>query len=144
MNSKLHVALNVKNLTESIEFYRTAFGTEPDKTARGYARFDLSSPPIVLTLNEQLRVKRGGSLNHFGIRLGSAEDYQAARERLGPTGLIRKEQRRTKCCHAIQDKIWLKDPDGNHWEFYVLLEDFQPPASEAVATPSGSVRAGDD
>lgn len=29
----------------------------------------------------------------------------------------------TNCCYAIQDKIWVSDPDGNEWEVFVVNED---------------------
>ena len=25
------------------------------------------------------------------------------------------------CCYAVQDKTWVKDPDGNEWEVFVVL-----------------------
>jgi hypothetical protein len=31
--------------------------------------------------------------------------------------------KRTPCCYARQDKIWVHDPDGHPWEVYVLLHD---------------------
>lgn len=38
---KPHVAINVKELDASIEFYRHLFGEEPAKVRPGYAKFDL-------------------------------------------------------------------------------------------------------
>jgi hypothetical protein len=32
----------------------------------------------------------------------------------------------TDCCYAVQDKIWVQDPDGNNWEVFVVLEDNLP------------------
>jgi hypothetical protein len=29
----------------------------------------------------------------------------------------------TNCCYATQDKTWVRDPDGNEWEVFVVLED---------------------
>ena len=29
----------------------------------------------------------------------------------------------TNCCYALQDKTWVRDPDGNEWEVCVVLED---------------------
>ena len=29
----------------------------------------------------------------------------------------------TNCCYAIQDKIWVNDPDSNEWEVFVVKED---------------------
>jgi len=26
------------------------------------------------------------------------------------------------CCYAVQNKVWVTDPDGNNWEVYVVLD----------------------
>ena len=52
MTPKLHVALNVNNLEESLEFYQALWGVEPVKVRRGYAKFDVAEPGVNLTLNE--------------------------------------------------------------------------------------------
>ncbi len=49
---KAHLALNVRNVATSIEFYKKMFGIEPSKVRTGYAKFDLQNPPLNLTLNE--------------------------------------------------------------------------------------------
>jgi hypothetical protein len=32
----------------------------------------------------------------------------------------------TSCCYATQDKTWVKDPDRNEWEVFVVLQDNLP------------------
>jgi SAM-dependent methyltransferase len=32
----------------------------------------------------------------------------------------------TFCGYARQDKVWIKDPDGNFWEVYIVEEDVDP------------------
>ena len=39
MTPKIHVALNVNNLEESLQFYRALWGIEPAKVRIGYAKF---------------------------------------------------------------------------------------------------------
>ncbi len=29
----------------------------------------------------------------------------------------------TACCYAVQDKVWIEDPDGNSWEVFVVKGD---------------------
>ena len=36
---KAHLALNVTNVSNSIDFYRRVFGIEPSKVRTGYAKF---------------------------------------------------------------------------------------------------------
>ena len=44
---KAHVALNVKDVETSIEFYKKMLGIEPSKVRTGYAKFDIISPPLI-------------------------------------------------------------------------------------------------
>ncbi|HEY5837553.1 MAG TPA: VOC family protein, partial [Pyrinomonadaceae bacterium] len=56
---KAHLALNVNDVTESIEFYRKLFGIEPSKVRTGYAKFDVQNPPLNFTLNQGSVPNRG-------------------------------------------------------------------------------------
>ena len=47
-----HLAINVRKVTESVDFYRALFGVEPVTVRCGYAKFDLQNPPLNFTLNE--------------------------------------------------------------------------------------------
>ena len=49
---KVHVTIKVRNLEASLEFYRRLFGIEPCKVPKGYAKFDVSNPPLNFTLNQ--------------------------------------------------------------------------------------------
>lgn len=122
---KAHLALNVKNVEESIEFYKKMFGIEPVKVRAGYAKFDVANPPLNFTLNE-VPFKERGALSHLGIQVASTEDVLAVRERWNEQGLVTRDEMQTDCCYAIQDKTWVRDPDGNEWEVFVVLEDNLP------------------
>ena len=119
---KAHLALNVKNVERSTQFYRLMLGIEPSKVRRGYAKFDVQNPPLNLTLNE-VAFKERGALSHLGIQLTSTEDVLAMRETWAERGLVTREEMQTNCCYAVQDKTWVTDPDGNQWEAFVVLED---------------------
>lgn len=119
---KAHLALNVKDVERSTEFYRKLFGLEPSKVRTGYAKFDVQNPPLNLTLNEG-GVKERGALSHLGIQVAATADVLALRERWIERGLATRDEMQTNCCYAIQDKTWVSDPDGNAWEAFVVLED---------------------
>lgn len=119
---KAHLALNVHNVEESIKFYKKMLGIEPGKVRTGYAKFDVQNPPLNLTLNEHLFSGRG-ALSHLGIQVSSTDDVLAMREKWVEAGLVTRDEMQTSCCYAVQDKTWVRDPDGNEWEVFVVLKD---------------------
>src|SRR5262245_27790387 len=133
MTPKLHLALNVNNLEESLAFYRALWGVEPVKVRRGYAKFDVAEPGVNLTLNEN-PVKEAGGLNHLGVQVDSTEAVTEMQKRWEERGLkIALEEKQTSCCYAVQDKAWVVDPNGYRWEVFVVLEDNLPEVAEAEA-----------
>ncbi|MFZ0298413.1 MAG: ArsI/CadI family heavy metal resistance metalloenzyme [Candidatus Sulfotelmatobacter sp.] len=129
---KAHLAINVRNVEQSIEFYRKMFGIEPSKVRSGYAKFDVQNPPLNFTLNE-VPFKDAGALSHMGIQVGSTDDVLATREMWASAGLIPRDEMQTNCCHALQDKAWVHDPDGNEWEVFVVLQDNLPERGQSSA-----------
>ena len=128
---KAHLALNVKDVTESIDFYRKLFGIEPSKVRTGYAKFDVQNPPLNFTLN-QGSVPNRGALSHLGIQVRSTDDVLATRQKWNEAGLLTRDEMQTSCCYATQDKTWVRDPDGNEWEVFVVLEDNLPETTAAA------------
>lgn len=122
---KAHLALNVHSVERSIEFYKKLLGIEPSKVRTGYAKFDVQNPPLNLTLNEHQFTERG-ALSHLGIQVTSTDDVLATREKWAEAGLLTRDEMQTSCCYALQDKTWVRDPDGNEWEVFVVLEDNLP------------------
>jgi catechol 2,3-dioxygenase-like lactoylglutathione lyase family enzyme len=119
---KAHLALNVRNVEKSIDFYQKLLGLGPSKVRTGYAKFDVQNPPLNLTLNEVAFNERG-ALSHLGIQVASTEDVLAMREQWAEAGLVTRDEMQTNCCYATQDKTWVRDPDGNEWEAFVVLKD---------------------
>src|SRR6478672_8596513 len=133
---KAHLALNVHSVERSIEFYKKLLAIEPSKVRSGYAKFDLQNPPLNLTLNEAAFSERG-ALSHLGIQVASTEDVLATRELWRAAGLTTRDEMRTDCCYAVQDKSWVSDPDGNQWEVFVVLEDNLPEKRAMVTAGQG-------
>jgi catechol 2,3-dioxygenase-like lactoylglutathione lyase family enzyme len=127
---KPHVSINVRNINESIAFYKKMLGIEPAKVRTRYAKFDVQYPPLNLALNEVAYGERG-ALSHLGLQVASTEDVLAVRERWAASGLFTRDEMQTSCCYAVQDKAWVSDPDGNEWEVFVVLEDNLPESPEA-------------
>jgi catechol 2,3-dioxygenase-like lactoylglutathione lyase family enzyme len=122
---KAHLSINVKDVERSTDFYKKLFGIEPSKVRRGYAKFDVQNPPLNFTLNH-VPFTDAGALSHMGIQVASTEDVLKLRQSWADAGLITRDEMQTDCCYATQDKTWVKDPDGNEWEAFVVLKDNLP------------------
>jgi catechol 2,3-dioxygenase-like lactoylglutathione lyase family enzyme len=123
---KVHIALNTPAFAESVAFYQAFFGQAPVKHKPGYAKFDVQDPPLNLTLNE-VPAAAPGALNHLGIQVASTTAVHEAAGRLRAAGLATLAEKDTDCCYALQDKIWVTDPNGYRWEIFVVkVADTQP------------------
>ena len=120
--SRVQLAINVDDLSESIAFYSALFGTEPAKLRPGYANFAIAEPPLKLILLEN--PGQGGSLNHLGVEVADTDAVDAEQARLAEAGLTSVDERDSTCCYARQDKFWVKGaPDDERWEIYTVLAD---------------------
>jgi catechol 2,3-dioxygenase-like lactoylglutathione lyase family enzyme len=131
---KPHVSLNVTNIDASVAFYEKAFGVPATKRRPGYAKFDLQVPSLNLTMQEAPRT--GVNASHFGVQVASTDDVLEARSRFEEVGLKTFTEEDTSCCYAVQDKVWIEDPDGNSWEVFVVKADapvMRDQASECCA-----------
>jgi catechol 2,3-dioxygenase-like lactoylglutathione lyase family enzyme len=115
---KPHVSLNVSNIDASVAFYEKAFGVAATKRRPGYAKFDLREPSLNLTMQEAPRT--GVNASHFGIQVASTDDVMEAKRRFETVGLRTLVEENTSCCYAVQDKVWVEDPDGNSWEVFFV------------------------
>ena len=129
---KTHISLNVRNVEESIEFYKKMLGVEPFKVKKDYAKFAVNNPPLNLTMN-QASFEKGGSLSHLGLQVESTEEVLAITKRWNESGLRTLEEMKTDCCYALQDKAWATDPDGNRWEVFTVLENTEGAENAASA-----------
>ena len=134
--SKMHVSLDVKDLDAAVRFYRRFFGAEPAKLRPGYANFDLQDPPLKLALNASGK----NGLSHLGIQVEGQEQVITAIDRFRADGMDALPELDTDCCHGLQDKVWVKDPDGHPWEVFVVKEDTGPVSMDSP--DAGGANAG--
>src|SRR5262245_8299524 len=107
---KFHASLNVSDLDRSVAFYRVLLGAEPAKLRTDYAKFDLSDPPLVLSLIPG-ETGSGGSLNHVGLRVRGADELVEIQHRLEAAGHATTREDGVACCYSRQTKFWISDPD---------------------------------
>ena len=136
---KVHISLNVNDINKSVNFYKKMLGAEPvklfntelngnsdvehnSKSKQGYAKFDLTTPSLNLVLNEA-GFKAGGSLSHLGLQVETTDEVLEFRKKWSDANLSTVDEMEVNCCYAKQDKTWVRDPDGNEWEAFVVLAD---------------------
>ena len=131
--SRVQLALNVSDVDAAVAFYSKLFGAEPAKRRPGYANFAIAEPPLKL-VRIQSSASAAGSLNHLGVEVESTAEVTAAQQRLDGQGLDTAAEAGT-CCYALQEKVWVNDPDGAPWEIYTVLADAETPASSHQVAP---------
>ncbi|REJ77399.1 MAG: glyoxalase/bleomycin resistance/dioxygenase family protein [Acidobacteria bacterium] len=119
---KTHISLKVSDIKASTEFYTKMLGATPAKTREDYAKFDVNDPPLNLSLNLS-DPEANGQLSHLGLQVESSEQVFSIAKRWESEGLLTLEEKETDCCYALQDKVWVTDPDGVHWEVFTVLAD---------------------
>lgn len=119
---KMHVSLYVKNINETVEFYTSFFGVEVNKVEANYAKFILEEPALIISFIEN-KHKIKANFGHLGFQVDRLEELTSRLEKAKKNNLVQMEEMGTSCCYALQDKFWVKDPDGYAWEVYYVHED---------------------
>jgi catechol 2,3-dioxygenase-like lactoylglutathione lyase family enzyme len=124
MSAKVHLHMHVSDLAKSREFYEKFLGGDPVKVKQGYVKFLPAWAPVNLALSTGGPVG-AGTIDHVGVQVDSVETVMAQLARVKGAGLPVTEEMGVNCCHANQDKFWVKDPDGVEWEVYHLNYDLE-------------------
>lgn len=121
---RIHIALDVKDIERSVKFYSMLLGGAPSKRRPRYAKFEPTDPSINLALNESTGEQPAshGTSAHFGIQVKAVSDVHQAIEKFKASGHETITEEGTTCCYAVQDKVWVVDPDGHRWEVFVVLQ----------------------
>jgi catechol 2,3-dioxygenase-like lactoylglutathione lyase family enzyme len=132
---RMHLHVNVPDLTQSIAFYRTLFGTAPIVVKDDYAKWMLEDPKVNFAISQRGRTM---GVDHIGIQVDSADELAELANRLKAAGADTLDQTATTCCYARSDKSWVNDPAGVRWETFFTFgeatsygEDDVPPAPPA-------------
>ena len=118
---KFHVGMNVSDIEKSVPFYQKLFGADPIKVEKDYAKFELDNPGLVISFIQS--DKASPQFGHLGIRVNSQQELDKRKQEVESQLEIALEEKNTSCCYAVQNKFWVKDPDGYDWEVYHFLKD---------------------
>ena len=121
---KMHVSLYVSELGKSVQFYTAFFGVMQNKVKKGYAKFVLEEPSLIISFIENPE-RVSVNFGHLGFQVGTQDEVKKRLESANIFGLSTKEEIGTSCCYAVQDKFWVTDPDGTQWEVYYFHEDVE-------------------
>ncbi len=135
--SRFQLALNVSNIDEAVAFYSKLFNATPAKQKPGDANFAIENPPLKLVLIENTEVGAAGTMNHLGVEVETPEEVGSAQTRLAQDGLETQIEDNVTCCYAVQDKVWVHDPDNAPWEIYTVLHNAEQMKSTGLEIISG-------
>ena len=137
---RMHVSLYVGNIQNSVLFYSAFFNQKATKVKPGYAKFVLESPSLIISFVEN-KEKVANQFGHLGFQVDSAIELQSRLADAKNAGLQIVEEMGISCCYAVQDKFWVMDPDGYHWEVYQFTEDaeFNDPRYAKIELNGGLV-----
>ena len=135
MIAKVHLHMHVSDLAKSRAFYEKFLGGGPVKVKPGYVKFLPDWAPVNLALSEG-GTSAEGTVNHVGVQVDAVATVMAHLARVKAAGLPVVEEMGVDCCHANQDKFWVRDPDGVDWEVYHLNYDLE--GEKDTAKPKGT------
>lgn len=113
---RFHLALTVKDLGQSVDFYTRLFGAEPSVLKDDYAKWMLEDPRLNLSLSTH---GDAGGVDHVGLQAETAEEFAALQAALVEAEGPLLDQPDTVCCYARSTKTWTHDPDGVAWETFL-------------------------
>lgn len=112
---KLHVHVRVKDLQESIDFYRALFKSAPTVEKADYAKWMLEDPKVNFAISTG-HAETG--IEHLGIQVDEKEELNEVYQNMQKAkGAIFNEGEVT-CCYSKSEKSWITDPQGVDWEAF--------------------------
>ena len=115
---RVHLNLDVRDLTRSVAFYGTLFGTMPSKLESDYANWRLDAPGLHLALVHKPQHEPAETDQHFGIEIMDDDALFTWRDRVKAAGIDVRVEEAVTCCYAVANKFWVTDPDGVMWEAF--------------------------
>ncbi|GLX80523.1 glyoxalase [Thalassotalea insulae] len=131
---RIHIHIAVNELSTSIGFYSTIFGTSPTVERNDYAKWQLSDPAVNFAIST-----RGDTIgiNHLGMQVDSEEELAEIAQRLDDAEIAYSKQQGASCCYAHSNKHWALDPQEIAWESFHSLGEISTFSDGANAVTEG-------
>lgn len=129
----VHVSLGVKNIDDSITYYASLFGRDPDVKKPGFAKWWLDDPSLNFALSES---PTATGLQHLGIQVNEDAELTELFDRAKKADGFREEGD-TVCCYARSMKGWSNDPQGIPWELFLTTERLHDQGEETPLVTDG-------
>lgn len=112
---RFHVHVKVKNLEESINFYKALFRKSASIVKSDYAKWMLEDPSVNFAISSGHKTT---GIEHLGIQTNSSEELQQVYADMGKAKGEIFEEGASTCCYSKSQKSWITDPQGVDWEAF--------------------------
>jgi catechol 2,3-dioxygenase-like lactoylglutathione lyase family enzyme len=113
-----HIALTVKEPKRAFDFYRRVFGVVPVYEQADFIQAQTPGSRDVLVFERGEKTGQGGGIAHFGFRLTTPDDIDAALRAIEAAGGIVKSH--GDFCPG-EPYVFFTDPDGYEVEIWYEL-----------------------
>jgi hypothetical protein len=129
---RMHLHVSVPDLSQSIQFYATLFGSPPSVVKPDYAKWMLEDPRVNFAISQR---GAAAGVDHVGVQVESAAELHELAGRLKAAGATTFDQQAATCCYAKGDKSWVNDPAGVRWETFFTYDDAATYGEDPVLAP---------
>jgi catechol 2,3-dioxygenase-like lactoylglutathione lyase family enzyme len=88
---RMHVSLYVSDLTATVNFYTAFFGQPAAKIRRGYAKYVLDKPALIISFVENPE-RVAANFGHLGFQVATVAEMEQRLAQARATGLVAREE----------------------------------------------------
>ena len=129
---RLHVALTVQNLQQSVDFYTALFGAAPTVRKDDYAKWLLDDPRVNLSITHSAQQ---AGIEHLGIQAENENELQDLFAGVSAADVAMREEGHTTCCYARSEKSWARDPRASSGSSSTPTERATPSTARRLLPP---------
>lgn len=112
------IVIHSTDIVRATEFYWNLFGVQPTCFSEDIVWFDVPDPELYLTIKRcepgaQFTKRRGV------VWLETSRFVVSAFDRIEAEGMIVQDEASVGCYYPCNNRLWVRDMDGNRWNFFV-------------------------